>query len=224
MLIQTARNIFKKYKSSNEEIEVLRGLNMEIEKGEITAITGESGSGKSTLLHILGLLDRPDSGKIFFNNKELYEDKTKLESFRNKKIGFVFQFHYLLNDFTAEENIAMPMILRTKDFTASIDKARFLLKKFSVLQRKDHYPSQLSGGEQQRVAVARALINDPEIVLADEPTGNLDPVHSKEIIDLLFHLNKSIEQTIVVVTHNNEIAKSFQKHYLLKNGILNRIS
>ncbi|RLC49633.1 MAG: lipoprotein-releasing system ATP-binding protein LolD [Candidatus Cloacimonadota bacterium] len=209
----------KSYKESNGKLEVLRGVNLKINAAELVAITGQSGSGKSTLLHLLGMLDNADSGKIFYYGKEKLMTAKNINEFRNQNVGFVFQFHYLLEDFTAEENVAMPMFLATKNFSKSIKAARELLKSLDILDRKEHYPNQLSGGEQQRVAVARALINKPDIVYADEPTGNLDARHSEELVELIINLNKEHGQTFVLVTHDNSIAGKMTKHFHLENGV-----
>jgi lipoprotein-releasing system ATP-binding protein len=218
-LIKTV-NLTKSYKEASGKLEVLKDINLEINKGEMIAITGQSGSGKSTLLHIMGLLDSPTSGEIYFEGKQADPFAKNVNEFRNKRIGFVFQFHYLLDDFTAEENAAMPMFISTGDFKKSKAEARKLLKLLDIYDRKDHYPNELSGGEQQRVAVARALINKPDVIFADEPTGNLDAEHSNELIELLMKLNKENEQTIVLVTHNKEIAGRTNKHYNLEKGVL----
>lgn len=218
MKLLKADKIIKSYQESDGRLVVLDGVDLEVNKGEMCAITGESGSGKSTLLHLLGMLDSPDSGEIYYFEKLMKVNAKNMNEFRNQKIGFVFQFHYLLEDFTAEENVAMPMFLASKNFGKSIKKAREILKQLSLYERRDHYPNQLSGGEQQRVAVARAFINQPEIVFADEPTGNLDAKHSEELINLIIDMNKKHEQTFVLVTHNQEIAAKMQTHYHLQNG------
>ena len=184
------------------------------------AIIGESGSGKSILLHLLVMLYSAYEVEIFYPGKKISVINKSLNEFRNKKVGFVFQFHYLLEDFTAEENVAMPMFIASRNYKKSIKKAKTLLKVLDILDRGTHYPNQLSGGEQQRVAVARALINDPEIIFADEPTGNLDEHHSDELINLMIELNRKNGQTFVIVTHNLEIAKRMHKIYTLKNGVL----
>lgn len=210
----------KSFPEAEGRLEVLKGVNLQVEPGSLLAITGESGSGKSTLLHLLGMLDIPDSGRILYSGSEIKLTDKNIHQFRNSTIGFVFQFHYLLEDFTAEENIAMPMLLGTSNLTKSLKEARRLAKILGILDRKDHYPNQLSGGEQQRVAVARALINQPQVVLADEPAGNLDAQHSKELIDLIKKLNSDLGQTFLIITHNLEIADQMQEHYVLSNGIL----
>lgn len=210
----------KSYRDASGKLEVLRGVDLEIQKGEMIAITGESGSGKSTLLHMMGMLDDYDSGNIYYSGKQIDIAKDDLNEFRNKRIGFIFQSHYLLDDFTAEENVAMPKFLATKDFQKSVQDSRKLLKALDLDHRRSHFPNQLSGGEQQRVAVARSLINSPEIIFADEPTGNLDSKHSDELIGLLMELNKTQGQTFVIATHNKEIADKLDRRFVLENGIL----
>ncbi|MCD4817086.1 MAG: ABC transporter ATP-binding protein [Candidatus Cloacimonetes bacterium] len=214
------KNLKKSFKESTGRLEVLKGINLIISKGDTIAITGESGSGKSTLLHLLGLLDKPDSGEISYLEKIINSKQKYIHKFRNEKIGFVFQFHYLLNDFTAEENIALPMFLKTSNLKLSKKKAGELMNLLDILPRKDHYPNQLSGGEQQRVAVARAMINDPEIIFADEPTGNLDEFHSDELINIFQRLNLEKNQTFMIITHNNKIADQMKIKLKLENGIL----
>ena len=223
MIILQIKNLKKSFKEGSGKIQVLKDINLDLFAGEKIAITGESGSGKSTLLHLLGVLDSPDGGEIIFSGKKINPFDNKLNIFRNKKIGFVFQSHYLLEDFTAEENVAMPMFIATKNLKKSKKKARELLEILDILERKDHFPNQLSGGEQQRVAVARALINDPEIVFADEPTGNLDAKHSEELMRYIVELNESRKQTFVIVTHNKRIAEQMDKHYNLEDGALNLV-
>ena len=218
MILLEAKDLIKNYWDATGKLEVIKNLNLQVGAGEFVAITGESGSGKSTLLHLLGMLDSCDEGEIFYENRKINISDRNINKFRNKEIGFVFQFHYLLDDFTAEENVAMPMFVSTGNYNNSINKAKSLLKQVTLLDRKDHYPNQLSGGEQQRVAVARALINDPKIVLADEPTGNLDEKHSDELIELLLELNKDNDQTFLIVTHNLKVAGQSSNHYILKNG------
>lgn len=220
MSLLKVENLSKSYQEATGRLEVLRNVNLEVETGDMIAITGESGSGKSTLLHLMGMLDKPDNGAIYYSNKKIEMKDRNISEFRNKTVGFVFQFHYLLEDFTAEENVAMPMFLASRNFKKSLGKAQKLLKALDIYERRDHYPNQLSGGEQQRVAVARALINSPEIIFADEPTGNLDAKHSEELIDLLVELNKIKNHTFIVVTHNLEIARKMDKIYILENGVL----
>ena len=223
MSLLKVKNLSKSYQEAAGRLEVLKDVNLEVETGDMIAITGESGSGKSTLLHLMGMLDKPDNGAIYYSNKKIEMKDRNISEFRNKTVGFVFQFHYLLEDFTAEENVAMPMFLASRNFKKSLEEAQKLLKALDIFDRRDHYPNQLSGGEQQRVAVARALINSPEIIFADEPTGNLDAKHSDELIDLLIKLNKQKKHTFIVVSHNLEIARKMNKTFILENGILREL-
>jgi len=211
----TGKNIYKRY----GQVEVLKGVNLEIQKGEVVSIVGPSGSGKSTLLHILGTLDMADIGEIRMNN-ELINTLTgkKLSSFRNKHIGFVFQFHHLLPEFTALENVCIPGWLSGRKKNEVKEEAVKLLNILSLSDRLDNKPNQLSGGEQQRVAVARALINKPEIVFADEPTGNLDSVNATELHQLFFDLRKQFNQTFLIVTHNEELAQLSDRILHMKDG------
>jgi len=220
MELVKAKGIRKSYQETEGELQILKGLDLIVEQGETVAITGESGSGKSTLLHILGLLDQADQGEIFFRGELLDTRSIKADEFRNSKLGFIFQFHYLLEDFTALENVALPNFYLTGKRKAAEQKAAELLKKLNLEGRESHFPNQLSGGEQQRVAVARALINEPDIVFADEPTGNLDYKHSSELVEILIDLNHSRGQTFVMVTHDRKIAEQMQKQYVLENGVL----
>jgi lipoprotein-releasing system ATP-binding protein len=186
---------------------VLKGVDLEIAKGEIVSIVGPSGSGKSTLLHILGTLDKPDQGEVVFNNKKLhYSDDRAMASFRNKHIGFVFQFHHLLPEFNALENVCIPGWIARRKKSEVTARATELLHLMGLGERITHRPQQLSGGEQQRVAVARALINNPDIIFADEPTGNLDSRHARELHLLFKQLSDQFEQTFLIVTHNEELA------------------
>jgi lipoprotein-releasing system ATP-binding protein len=194
---------------------------LKIEKGEIVTVVGKSGAGKSTLLHILGTLDKPDSGQILINNEEVSQLSTrKLAQFRNANIGFVFQFHHLLPEFTAIENVCIPAFIGGIAETPAKAKAKELLDYLGLSERMDHKPSQLSGGEQQRVAVARALVNQPAVVFADEPSGNLDSASSQELHQLLFSLRNDFQQTFVIVTHNNELAQMSDRRLEMKDGLL----
>lgn len=215
-------NIEKKYSSNSEELHIIRNLNFVMEEGEFISILGRSGSGKSTLLNIIGLLDKIDSGKIFIDGKEVEAlSETEKDSLKNQGIGFVFQFHYLLPEFTALENVMLPALLNNFDKKEEIEKkALSLLKKVGMEERKSHKPSQLSGGEKQRVAIARALINSPKILLADEPTGNLDEETSEMIFKILKDINKNEKQTIIVVTHSKDLADISDKQVYLKKGVL----
>ena len=209
------KNIHKRYGS----LEVLRGVDLEIKKGEVVAIVGPSGCGKSTLLHILGSLDKADMGDIVINNTALSAlSGNKLASFRNKHIGFVFQFHHLLPEFTALENVCIPGWLSGKRKAEVKTKAEELLKILGLNDRNENKPNQLSGGEQQRVAVARALINNPDIVFADEPSGNLDTANAQELHQLFFDLRKQFNQTFLIVTHNEELSHLSDRTLHMKDG------
>ena len=198
-----AQNIHKSF----GQLHVLKGLDIEIKQGEIVSIVGKSGAGKSTLLHILGTLDRADSGSLYIADSDVsLLNKKKLASFRNSNIGFVFQFHHLLPEFTALENVCIPAFIKGTAEQVARDRAVELLGYLGLSDRLDHKPTQLSGGEQQRVAVARALVNQPAVVFADEPSGNLDSQSSQELHQLLFDLRRDFEQTFIIVTHNQELA------------------
>jgi len=213
----TGKNIYKRYGS----LDVLRGVNLEISKGEVVAIVGPSGCGKSTLLHILGSLDKADMGEIVINNKALsLLSGNKLAAFRNKHIGFVFQFHHLLPEFTALENVCIPGWLAGRNKNEVKEKAEGLLKILGLVNRNENKPNQLSGGEQQRVAVARALINNPDIVFADEPTGNLDSTNAQELHELFFDLRKQFNQTFLIVTHNEELSQLSDRVLHMKDGLI----
>lgn len=200
---------------------MLRGISLEIEKGEIVSIVGASGAGKSTLLHILGTLDRPDQGDVIIDGVETAKlGDNRLSAFRNKHIGFVFQFHHLLPEFTAQENVAIPALIARESKRKAMDRAALLLDKMNLTERLDHKPNALSGGEQQRVAVARALINNPTVVLADEPSGNLDSASAVELHNLFFSLRKELEQTFVIVTHNRELAGMADRKLQIRDGII----
>ncbi|MFH0865310.1 MAG: ABC transporter ATP-binding protein [Bacteroidota bacterium] len=210
-----AQNIHKSY----GDLKVLKGIDLEISKGEIISIVGASGAGKTTLLHIIGTLDKAGEGNISINNIAVntLSDK-KLSEFRNKNIGFVFQFHHLLPEFTALENICIPSFIGGTGKKEAEAKANKLLEFLSLTERSHHKPSQLSGGEQQRVAVARALINNPAVILADEPSGNLDSKSAKELHKLFFSLRDEFNQTFVIVTHNEELANMADRKLVIKDG------
>ena len=210
-----AKNIHKKY----SEVEVLKGVDIEISKGEIVSIIGASGAGKSTLLHILGTLDKPDSGRILLNNIEVEKLSGKsLAKFRNDHIGFVFQFHHLLPEFTALENVCIPGWVGGKNKSNTEKRAKELLDYLGLNQKFENKPGQLSGGEQQRVAVARALVNNPSIVLADEPTGNLDSANANDLHQLFINLRDEFNQTFLIVTHNQDLAKRSDRILQMKDG------
>ena len=211
----TATNIFKNYGA----LPVLRGVDINIAKGEIVSIVGSSGAGKSTLLHILGTLDKADKGSVSLDGKRIEElNGSRLSSFRNKNIGFVFQFHHLLPEFTALENVCIPGWIAGNKKKDIIEKATHLLTALNLSGRLENKPQQLSGGEQQRVAVARALINGPAIIMADEPTGNLDSSNAKELHHLFMDLREKFNQTFLIVTHNEELAQMSDRVLHMKDG------
>ena len=212
-----ARGIYKSY----GDLKVLKGVDISIRKGEIVSIAGSSGAGKSTLLHILGTLDTPDEGTIVLDGNEITRHKGKrLAAYRNKYIGFVFQFHHLLPEFTALENVSVPGWIAGMNGSKVMQRAKELLATMHLSDRSDHKPSELSGGEQQRVAVARALMNAPRIIMADEPTGNLDSKNAKELHKLFFELRNKFEQTFLIVTHNEELATMSDRLLHMKDGII----
>ena len=208
-------NISKSYK----KLQVLKNINLHIQKSEVLAIVGASGAGKSTLLHIIGTLDRPDVGNVLFNDQNITQlSEKELSTLRNNKIGFIFQFHNLLPEFTALENVCLPAWIGKKDDKNTRERAKMLLEMLNLGERIGHFPSQLSGGEQQRVAVARALINSPDIVLADEPSGNLDSKNAQELHHIFFDLREKFNQTFVIVTHNETLAKMADRTIILQDG------
>lgn len=212
-----ATNIRKKY----NDLEVLKGVNIEIKKGEIVSIVGASGAGKTTLLQILGTLDNGDSGELEINNIAVHNlSEKKLAKFRNQEIGFIFQFHQLLPEFTAVENICIPALIGNVSYKEAEKRALELLAMLGLSERATHKPSELSGGEQQRVAVARALINNPAVILADEPSGNLDSESSKDLHNLFFKLRDELNQTFIIVTHNTELADMADKKFTIKDGVI----
>jgi lipoprotein-releasing system ATP-binding protein len=212
-----AENIHKSFSG----LEVLKGIDLEIRQGEIVSIVGASGAGKSTLLHILGTLDKASQGSVFFNDREISRfDDNRLSDFRNKHIGFVFQFHHLLPEFTALENVCIPAFIAGKKRQEATVIAKELLTLMRLSDRLDHKPSELSGGEQQRVAVARALINNPDVILADEPSGNLDSASAIELHSLFFKLRDTLNQTFVIVTHNLELADMANRKLTIKDGTI----
>jgi len=202
--------------AGTKKLDVLKGINLNIYKEEICAITGKSGAGKSTLLHILGTLDQPDSGKVLFEGENIFTKKEKqLAEFRSSKIGFIFQFHHLLPEFTALENVMIATMINGKD---DAGKSLEILKEVGLSERADHKPSELSGGEAQRVAIARALVNSPGLILADEPTGNLDTENADSIMNLIFDLREKFKQTFVIVTHNEDFASKCDRIIKMRDG------
>lgn len=212
-------DLHKSYYDGESELPVLQGVNLEIYTSELLAIVGASGVGKSTLLHIIGTLDRPTAGNVLYDEQDVFTlSDTELARFRNKEIGFVFQFHHLLPEFTALENVAMGALITSSDNKTIYKEAASLLDYVGLSERLTHYPSQLSGGERQRVAIARSLINQPKVVLADEPTGNLDRRSSDAVLELLWDLNATSGQTFVIVTHNQELAQQVDRVIQLVDG------
>jgi lipoprotein-releasing system ATP-binding protein len=210
-----SESIFKSY----NDLHVLKDVSLTIKQAEVVSIVGASGAGKSTLLHILGTLDKPDKGGLFINDVDIIKlNEKKIAEFRNKNIGFVFQFHHLLPEFTALENVCIPAFIAGKSTKEAEQFAKELLNLLNLENRIHHKPNQLSGGEQQRVAVARALINRPAVVFADEPSGNLDSVHANELHELFFKLREQFNQTFVIVTHNNDFADMADRKLVMKDG------
>ena len=209
------KNINKSYK----DLHVLKNINLNVQKNEIIAIEGSSGAGKTTLLKIIGKLEKPDSGDIIFQNEKITNlNSSELQNFRNEKIGFIFQFHHLMPEFTALENICMPAYLKNKNKKEIEEKALELMSFLKIENKKNAFPEYMSGGEKQRVAIARALINNPDMILADEPSGNLDTIQSVKIYNLFNSLRKKFNQTFIIVTHDKELSKLTDKTIFLKDG------
>jgi len=220
-IVMSVRDIKKTFIEGGQPLKVLRGGGFDLYRGEIVALVGQSGSGKSTLLQCVGLLDKPTGGDIFINGHPI--DKISEETrtiLRRKKIGFVYQRHNLLSDFTALENVTLPMMANGVDENIACSRAMKLLNATSVMHRASHYPSEMSGGEQQRVAIARAIANNPEILLADEPTGSLDPEHATMVFDLLLNLVRKNKMTMLFVTHDMNLAKRADRIITIKNGVV----
>ncbi|WP_166335425.1 ABC transporter ATP-binding protein [Sphingobacterium chungjuense] len=216
-MILQAKDIFKTY----GELQILKGVSLEVQKGEVVSIVGASGAGKSTLLHIIGTLDTPDKGYLSLNGQELHKlNEKKLSDFRNRNIGFVFQFHHLLPEFTALENVSIPGYIAGAPQKMVEKRALELLERLGVADRAMHKPSALSGGEQQRISVARALINNPAIILADEPSGNLDSENAASLHRLFFDLRDSMQQTFIIVTHNEELASISDRTIHMRDGLI----
>jgi len=219
------KNVIKNYRQGKQNLEVLSGVNLEIESGEIVALVGQSGSGKSTLLQIAGLLDHPTSGKVIIDGNDTKKANDDLRTIlRRDYIGFVYQYHNLLGDFSATENVMLPMMIKGENKKDAMDRASFLLEKLHLTHRLKHRPAELSGGEQQRVAIARALANSPKLLLADEPTGNLDPNTSEEVFEMLINIIKETGLSALIATHNMDLANRMNRAYKLKNGILQQIN
>ncbi len=216
-------NLSKSYIQGDTKLDILNNINLEILKGQTVSITGSSGSGKSTLLHLLAGLDVVTHGQVYIDNQELTSlNDNQICRIRNTKLGFIYQFHHLLPEFTALENILMPIKIQGKVNLEKIEFAHHLLSRLGLIGRSQHFPGQLSGGERQRVAIARAVINNPQIVFADEPTGNLDNITSDKVLDIFLNLQQELKTSLVLVTHDIEVAKKTTQHYLLKSGNLTK--
>jgi lipoprotein-releasing system ATP-binding protein len=221
MALVEVQNLFKSFRSGEETLGILRGVSLSIDAGTTAAVTGRSGSGKSTLLNILGGLDRCDSGAVLVAGADITRlSETHLTAYRSRRVGFIFQFHYLLKDFSALENVMIPGYIAGMKKNDALEKARALLVDVGLQARLQHYPSQLSGGERQRVAVARAMINSPDLILADEPTGNLDGENSAQVAELLYREAEKWGKTLVVVTHDEAVARRARFRYTLEAGVL----
>lgn len=214
-------NISKTYTDGSSAVDVLKGINFTINRGALIAIVGPSGSGKSTLLHLLGGLDKPTEGNVLMQgvNWQTLGEKKRCE-LRNKQLGFIYQFHHLLPEFSAMENIAMPLLLRNVSTAEAKERSMAILEKVGLSNRASHKPSQLSGGERQRVAIARALVHEPACVLADEPTGNLDNATAAKVFELMLELNKQFNTALVIVTHDNQLAARMEKTFTIHEGVL----
>ena len=215
------RNVVRRFREGASTLEVLRGVDLKVRPAERVAIIGASGSGKTTLLQIMGGLDDPDEGEVLVNGEPMHgNDEAAKGDLRNRYIGFVYQFHHLLAEFTAEENVAMPLLIRREKKADAIEHARALLSRVGLGERLTHKPGELSGGERQRAAVARALITRPQLVLADEPTGNLDSGNGEHVLQLMLELNEELRTSLVVVTHDHSIAERMDRILILQDGVL----
>jgi lipoprotein-releasing system ATP-binding protein len=215
------RNLTHSFLEGEEKVHALRGVSFNANQGEITSIIGPSGCGKSTLMYLLGLLDQPDSGEIIINNKSISKlSEIQKNSLRNEKIGFIFQFHFLIKELSARENVALPAIKKGEDSEDALERADQILKQLGLGKKLDRFANKLSGGEQQRVAIARALINSPSLILADEPTGNLDTANSEIVFDLLQNLSREQNLAVLLVTHNNQLAKRCDRFISMNDGLI----
>ena len=220
-IILKVRNLTRTYVESKVSTAVLNGINLDIEAGKITAVTGKSGSGKSTLLHILGTLDKPTSGEIIFKGQDLTTLSNDAKAaFRNKNLGFIYQFHYLLGDFTALENVMLPSLIGGRSEKEAKEKALKILEQVGLKDRVDFHPGELSGGQRQRVAIARALCHDPDLILADEPTGNLDAANAASVFELFSSLVKEKKTTVIMVTHDETLATLCDRKVVIKDGVI----
>ncbi len=221
MELLKAENLVKVYKTESDEVLALKGVNLSLREGEFSLLMGASGSGKSTLLHILGTLDRPSSGRVLYRGEELFKlPEKELARFRNRKVGFVFQFHYLINELTVVENVMVPLLIRGVSEKEARKRAEEVLNSVGLGHRLSHRPFEISGGEKQRAAVARALVTEPEIVLADEPTGNLDSKTAHSVISTMKRLNRETGTTFLIATHNSELESFADNVYFIKDGVI----
>jgi len=219
--VLVCRDVVRRFREGRSTLEVLRGVDLEVQASERVAIIGASGSGKTTLLQIMGGLDAPDEGEVIVHGEPMQgADEARKGALRNRYIGFVYQFHHLLPEFTAEENVAMPLLIRREPRVAALQQARDLLGRVGLGERLDHKPGELSGGERQRAAVARALITRPQLVLADEPTGNLDAGNGEHVLKLMLELNEELRTSLVIVTHDHSIAARMDRVLVLEDGVL----
>jgi len=219
--ILRAERVVKVYKTESDEVVALKGINLSLKQGEFSLLMGASGSGKSTLLHILGTLDRPTEGKVLYRGKDVFQLNDKeLALFRNRKVGFVFQFHYLINELTVVENVMVPLLVGGVSEREARKRAEKVLKSVGLEHRLSHRPFEISGGEKQRTAIARALVTEPEIVLADEPTGNLDSESSRSVISTMKQLNRETGTTFLIATHNSELESYADNVYFIKDGLI----
>ena len=221
--IYSVKNLVKRFNNNGSDVYTLNGLDLDIYSGETLGVIGASGSGKSTLLHVLGTLDSPTEGSVEYNGKNLFDkDENELTEFRNAEIGFVFQFHYLMPEFTALENVMFPCLIKRENIEDSKDKAFDILKQVGLENRVNHRPGELSGGEQQRVSIARAMVLKPNVIFADEPTGNLDLKTGLSILEIFLRLNKDYNITFVLVTHNTEVTKELDRTITISDGKISK--
>jgi lipoprotein-releasing system ATP-binding protein len=219
--ILSVKGLKKAYKKNGIELQVIKGVDLDVEKGDLITIMGPSGAGKSTLLHILGTLDQPTEGEVFFRGRNVQQfTEDEASKFRNEKVGFVFQFYHLLQDFDVVENIRMPLMIRRMNMTDVTAKAEAFMEIMGLSARRNHKPGELSGGEQQRVATARALVSEPEIILADEPTGNLDRKTGREVLNYILSVNEKLSSTLILVTHDPEIGAIGKRRFNMIDGEL----
>ncbi|SMO58648.1 putative ABC transport system ATP-binding protein/lipoprotein-releasing system ATP-binding protein [Balnearium lithotrophicum] len=221
MEILRAENLVKVYKTESDEVVALKGVNISLKEGEFSLLMGASGSGKSTLLHILGTLDRPTEGKVYYREREIFTlPEREIATFRNRKVGFVFQFHYLIGELSLLENVMVPLLIGGVSEREARIRAEEVLKSVGLGHRLSHKPFEVSGGEKQRAAVARALVTNPEVVLADEPTGNLDSQASHSVLSLMKELNRELGTTFLIATHNRELETYADRIYFIKDGVI----